>query len=89
MIALFLLVKTFTYVINFFTGKQLRRNDETPDQPNFAEALNVCERNNDTLILKNVDEKTAAMIIAIVADETGVPLENLIFRSIKLVSEGF
>ena len=40
-----------------------------------------------SLKLKNCDEKTAAMIMAIVADDTGIPLNELVFKSIKLVEE--
>ena len=40
-----------------------------------------------TLKLKGCDEKTAAMIMAIVADDTGIPLEELVFKSIKLVEK--
>lgn len=40
-----------------------------------------------SLKLKNCDEKTAAMIMAIVADDSGIPLEELVFKSIKLVEE--
>jgi len=39
------------------------------------------------LKLKNCDEKTAAMIMAIVADDSGIPLEELVFKSIKLVEK--
>lgn len=35
------------------------------------------------IALYNVDEKTAACLMAIVADTTGIPLDQLIFRSIK------
>ncbi|NLK86428.1 MAG: OadG family protein [Clostridiaceae bacterium] len=35
------------------------------------------------LKLKNVDEKTAAMIMAIVSHESGIPLNELVFRSIS------
>ena len=35
--------------------------------------------------LFNVDEKTAACIMAIISDETKIPLDQLIFRSIKAV----
>ena len=38
-----------------------------------------------TLKLKGCDEKTAAMIMAIVADNTGIPLSELVFKSITLV----
>ena len=35
------------------------------------------------IALYDVDEKTAACIMAIVSDTSGIPLENLIFRSIR------
>ena len=37
------------------------------------------------LKLKGCDEKTAAMIMAIVSDNTGIPLSELVFKSITLV----
>ena len=40
-----------------------------------------------SLKLKNCDEKTVAMIMAIVADDSGIPLEELVFKSIKLVEK--
>ena len=40
-----------------------------------------------SLKLKNCDGKTAAMIMAIVADDSGIPLEELVFKSIKLVEK--
>ena len=36
------------------------------------------------LILNNVDEQTAAIIMAIVSDEAGIPLSELIFKRISL-----
>ncbi len=38
--------------------------------------------------LINTDEKTAAVIMAIVAQKSGIPLERLRFISIKLIEEG-
>lgn len=35
------------------------------------------------LKLQNVDERTAAIIMAIVSDESGIPLSELCFKSIK------
>ena len=45
------------------------------------------EFSSGSLKLKNCDEKTAAMIMAIVADDSGIPLEELVFKSIKLVEK--
>ena len=39
------------------------------------------------LKLKNVDEQTAAIIMAIVSDQSGIPLNELVFKSISLVDE--
>ena len=52
-------------------------------QPAAAEE----EFSSGTLKLKGCDEKTAAMIMAIVADDTGIPLSELVFKSIKLVEK--
>lgn len=38
------------------------------------------------IALYGVDEKTAACIMAIISDETKIPLDQLIFRSIKAVA---
>lgn len=40
-----------------------------------------------TLQLKKVDEKTAAMIMAIVSHESGIPLSELRFKSIRVIEE--
>lgn len=45
------------------------------------------EFSSGSLKLKGCDEKTAAMIMAIVADDTGIPLSELVFKSIKLVEK--
>ena len=39
------------------------------------------------LQLIDVDEKTAACIMAIISEETNIPLENLIFKRIRLIKE--
>ena len=54
-----------------------------------AAAVSVSEEefSSGTLKLKDCDEKTAAMIMAIVADDTGIPLSELVFKSIKLVDK--
>ena len=36
-----------------------------------------------SLVLEGVDEPTAAVIMAIVSDESGIPLNRLLFKSIK------
>ena len=78
LVALFLLVKAFTFALGFFARKKRPENPE--DDDNRKEAVSA-----GALTLKDVDEAAAAMIMAIVADESGIPLERLVFRSIKLV----
>ena len=58
----------------------------TPAAP-AAPAAPEEEFSSGSLKLKNCDEKTAAMIMAIVADDSGIPLEELVFKSIKLVEK--
>ncbi len=36
------------------------------------------------LVLENVDEQTAAIAMAIVSDESGIPLSELVFKRISL-----
>ena len=52
-----------------------------------AEADSGEEFSSGSLRLKGCDEKTAAMIMAIVSDNTGIPLNELIFKSITLVED--
>lgn len=43
--------------------------------------------NQGELELINTDEKTAAIIMAIVSDKSGIPLNRLAFKSIKLMED--
>ena len=43
--------------------------------------------NQGELELIDTDEKTAAVIMAIVSDKSGIPLNRLSFKSIKLMEE--
>lgn len=49
-----------------------------PETESEAPALSA-----GNLKLHNVDERTAAMVMAIVSDESGIPLSELQFKSIK------
>ncbi|MCR4671061.1 MAG: OadG family protein [Saccharofermentans sp.] len=52
-----------------------------------AAAADEEEFSSGSLKLKGCDEKTAAMIMAIVSDNTGIPLSELVFKSITLVED--
>ena len=56
-------------------------------KPAVAEPVSEEEFSSGTLKLKGCDEKTAAMIMAIVSDNTGIPLSELVFKSITLVEK--
>ena len=51
----------------------------------IAKDMDVVQISSGELKLKNVDEKTAAMIMAIVSDESGIPLSELCFKSITAI----
>ena len=58
---------------------------ETPSKP-IGTALPESASAGD-LDLYNVDEKTAAVIMAIVSNESGIPLNRLLFKSIKAIEK--
>ena len=68
-------------------GKKAEPANAAPAAAAPAAAAPEEEFSSGTLKLKDCDEKTAAMIMAIVADDTGIPLNELVFKSIKLVEK--
>lgn len=79
---LFLLIRLFTFILEFFPNKNTAAETVELDK---TEADEEEDYSAGTLKLINVDEKTAAMIMAIVSDESGIPLSELCFKSIKLI----
>ena len=86
------------YVLISLAGKILASATKETKKPEAAPAAAAAapaaapaaaeeEFSSGTLKLKGCDEKTAAMIMAIVADDTGIPLSELVFKSIKLVEK--
>ncbi len=63
--------------------KKEEKSEEEPKENNAPLAKGSCGE----LKLINTTEREAAMIMAIVADETGTPLNELRFKSIKRVEE--
>ncbi|MDF2566919.1 MAG: hypothetical protein K0R90_375 [Oscillospiraceae bacterium] len=80
------LIKLLSFII-----RRITRKSRIPQpEPMTADGVTVSEGDKEdfssgTLRLKNVDEPTAAMIMAIVSDESGIPLSELCFKSIKLI----
>ncbi len=88
---IFVCIRIFGAVVGSFSKKP-----EAPATPAAAPAAAPAagatedageEFSSGSLKLKGCDEKTAAMIMAIVSDNTGIPLNELIFKSITLVEE--
>lgn len=84
LIALSLVIKLISIVIS---GVQKKGSAES-----LVEAQTVALQNDEgvqfsdgELKLFDVDEKTAALIMAIVSDESGIPLSQLRFQSIRLM----
>lgn len=81
---------------NVLKGKQ--KNDESPvseipaapvaEAPKSVSGTALPESQSaGSLDLYKTDEKTAAVIMAIVSNESGIPLNRLVFNSIKLIEE--
>ena len=77
----FLMLAILIVVISVMGKLGLGKKKE--NKPAAAEAVKSLPAYPDTVDLINVDEKTAAMIMAIVADETDIPLNELRFISIR------
>ena len=71
----------------FFSKKKNNASEETlpvqEDNKNIATARGSC----GNIVLNNVTDREAAMIMAIVADKMQTPLNELRFKSIKLVDD--
>ena len=84
---IFVCIRVFGAIVGSFSKKK----DTAPVKASAAPAAVAEETGEEfssgSLKLKGCDEKTAAMIMAIVSDNTGIPLNELIFKSISLVEE--
>lgn len=89
---LFFLIRLFSFGIGYF--EKALSSKELSVTPEYEKKLiekeeTVVEEvfSSGTLKLTNVDESTAAMIMAIVSHESGIPLSQLCFKSIRLINE--
>ena len=77
-------------VIRAVEGAATKKAPATPAAPIASAPAGVpmpAGMNQGELELINTDEKTAAIIMAIVSDKSGIPLNRLSFKSIKLVED--
>lgn len=87
-VGLTLLMCVVTLLGKFFAQKTAKKETQAPvAAPAAAPAPATAPGSAGQLKLYNVDPKTAAMIMAIVADKMGKPINELRFLSIKEVTE--
>ena len=89
-----LLIKLLSAVVNAFVtrGEKKKAAPESKNADKEAKTEKTGEplpetRSEGSLVLTDVDEPTAAVIMAIVSDTSGIPLNRLSFKSIKLIKE--
>ena len=89
LLLMYILISLSGKIIQAITsiGKKAEPANAAPAAAAPAAAAPEEEFSSGTLKLKDCDEKTAAMIMAIVADDTGIPLNELVFKSIKIVEK--
>ena len=84
-----MMIVLISKIIVSITGKQKApvkaepvKTEETASKPELVKDENTY---GGDVALIDVDEKTAACVMAIVSHETGIPLSQLIFKKIKLL----
>lgn len=85
LIALSFIVKIQSILISYFTKKKEQPSSSIESTQVSKLSGNIVELCNGEVALIDVDEKTAAMIMAIVSDEMETPLSELQFKYIKAV----
>lgn len=78
LVLLSVMVVLLSKCVTFFSGKGPKGERTKTPVPSPSEATQ-----NNQIQLIDVDEKTAACVIAVVSFETGIPLEELHFNSIR------
>ena len=79
LVCLYAIIKAFSLGISAIGGRKKAPQVESPSmvKPDLS---------SGELRLYNVDERTAAMIMAIVSDESGIPLSELVFKTIRALN---
>lgn len=84
---IYICIKLFSFIVSIFDKPKNQENQTSADI--ITKTGNTCENEEimgyGELKLYGVDEKTAAIIMAIVSDESNIPLCELQFKSIKLI----
>lgn len=82
-VCILLISKVIRIVESKFTKKAAPDAPEAPAPVPAPEGVN-----NGEVDLVGVDEKTAAVIMAIVSQQSNIPLNRLSFKSIRLIDDG-
>ncbi len=91
-----LVIQLLSKAVRLFTGRKKNQPEEEFFIPPVQSAAPAAKpagvplpdgRSEGSLELENVDEPTAAVIMAIVSNESGIPLNRLSFKSIRLMQE--
>ena len=85
-ILLALLVKLITKFIDERRLKNDSQSEAEQAPQEEQQSLDIIPYCQGELKLNNVDEKTAALIMAIVSHKTGIKLSELVFSSIRLIN---
>lgn len=88
--SIFALIKLLSVILRKIENNKSNTpaiNNEDTKVPSKIESKEAVAFSSGELKLFNVDEKTAAMIMAIVSDESKIPLSELCFKSIKAIEK--
>ena len=87
LIIIYTLVMALSKVINVVLKRKTAAegNEAVISMPGEDWDIEAVHASSGEMSLLNVDEKTAAMIMAIVSDESHIPLAELRFKSIRAI----
>ncbi|MBS6546647.1 MAG: OadG family protein [Butyricicoccus pullicaecorum] len=79
------MIPIISKVVQSVQKKPVRERVATSEPKSVPTAAPAVTAVSGDVALIDVDEKTAACIMAIVSHETGIPLSELIFKTIKAI----
>lgn len=86
LVALSFLLKVQAFVFSFIDNNKKNQKCKEEVEINIDSSENIIEVSTGELTLIGVDEKTAAIIMAILSDELKISLCELQFKSMKLIN---
>ena len=86
LVSLIFLIYLQSYVMKIIHPEKKAVPAAAPVEPVQAPAPALVSSVPGKLELVGIDEKTAAMVMAVVCDECGIPANELIFKSIREIA---